>query len=484
MERLFEDYVHVEDFAWSADGTHVAVVTHRTPDIESQYLHGASISIIRILGKECKKICHLPRGVSCLTWSSSALFFLANNILDQDTSGLAVYSVDLLDEGLSFPRKLAFGKENCPTGLANLGSSVIASVEHGLLDQLRFLDCKILLSQPKRIIEFDARLNVRNEIVLVISQGDLNSPTEVFHSATPGEMLQLSDHGKKFADKGFGNCTFLECQTLDNKERLEGLFLTPVQLSGTDRKPMTQLPTIVLLHGGPYSRVTDSFDVWDPFHMMIPIFLKRGYGILIPNYRGGSGRGEHFASYGCGNLGMYDEPDIIAMVQHAITEGYADSDNLVAAGWSQGGHLAYLSSVRNGAHGFGWRFKGIIAGAGISDWDTLILASDLGYFQAQITGASPWTSDYDDLTGRSGSAIWEFKTAYGENRIPPMLILHGQNDQRTPVTQARGFKRAMDDAGLQCDFVTYPREGHYFTERKHIEDLMKRVLWFIEDALP
>jgi len=483
MERLFEDNIHVEDFTWSADGTQAAVVTHCDPDIESKYLDGASISILQIPGKEIRAVCHLPKGVYCLTWSGSTLFFLANNILDQDTSGLAVYSVDILDEEPFAPSKVAFGEENCPTGLVNLGSGPIASVEHGLQDQLRFLDGKVLISLPKRIIEFDTCLNARNEIVLVVSQGDLNNPTEVFSTTTTGEMLQLSDHGNTFAGEYLGNCAFLQCQTLDNKERLEGLFLTPAQLTGTDGKPTTSLPTIVLFHGGPYSRITDSFDVWDPLHMMIPMFLKRGYGILIPNYRGSSGRGQRFASYGRGRLGIYDEPDIVAMVQYAITQGYADSDNLVAGGWSQGGHLAYLSAVRNGAHGFGWRFKGIIAGAGITDWEALILTSDLGYFQAQIAGASPWRSEKDDLRARSGSALWKFKRAAQENRIPPMLILHGQNDQRTPVTQAKGFVRAMRQAKLPCEFVTYPREGHYFTERKHIEDLMMRVLRFVGDSL-
>ncbi len=64
-------------------------------------------------------------------------------------------------------------------------------------------------------------------------------------------------------------------------------------------------------------------------------------------------------------MGVYDEPDIIAMIQHAIELGYADKTRLVAAGWSQGGHLAYLSAVRNGTHGFGWQFRGIVAGAGV-----------------------------------------------------------------------------------------------------------------------
>jgi dipeptidyl aminopeptidase/acylaminoacyl peptidase len=60
-----------------------------------------------------------------------------------------------------------------------------------------------------------------------------------------------------------------------------------------------------------------------------------------------------------------------------------------------------------------------------------------------------------------------------------MLILHGEKDDRVPITQAWGFRRALDEAGLPFEFVTYPREGHSFRERKHIEDLMRRVLRFL-----
>jgi dipeptidyl aminopeptidase/acylaminoacyl peptidase len=92
------------------------------------------------------------------------------------------------------------------------------------------------------------------------------------------------------------------------------------------------------------------------------------------------------------------------------------------------------------------------------------------------TCGSPWNMEKDDLKKRTGSALWEFKHASKESRIPPVLILHGEKDQRVPITQSWVFRRALDEAGLPFEFVTYPREGHHFTERKHVEDLMERIL--------
>jgi dipeptidyl aminopeptidase/acylaminoacyl peptidase len=213
------------------------------------------------------------------------------------------------------------------------------------------------------------------------------------------------------------------------------------------------------------------------------LLLNHGYAILQPNYRGSSGQGERFARYSDGGMGVYDEPDIVAMTHHAIEKGLADRDRLLVGGWSQGGHLSYLSSVRNGAHGLGWRFKGAIAGAGVTDWDSLVLTSDIGYVQGETAGDAMWNLDGDDLRNRCGSALWEFKAAAKAERIPPILILHGEKDERVPVTQAWGFRRALDQAGLPFTFVTYPGEGHFLTRRRHIEDLVGRIVWFVKSQL-
>jgi dipeptidyl aminopeptidase/acylaminoacyl peptidase len=237
------------------------------------------------------------------------------------------------------------------------------------------------------------------------------------------------------------------------------------------------------MHGGPYSRYSDGFDQGGGVAAAVPEILAQGHAVFMPNYRGGSGRGHRFSQYTRGGMGLYDEPDIVAMTQAAIDERLADPERLMAGGWSQGGHLAYLSAVRNGAHGLGWRFRGIIAGAGVTHWDTMVLTSDIGLWQAQLAGAAPWEVDNANVASRSGSALWEFKRARDEGRIPPMLMLHGANDVRVPITQAWGFRRALDQAGLPFEFVTYPGQGHTIHNRKHFEDLVRRTLRFLQTHL-
>ena len=84
--------------------------------------------------------------------------------------------------------------------------------------------------------------------------------------------------------------------------------------------------------------------------------------MLLPQYRGSSGRGEKFALYSMGGQGKYDYADVISITDNAINKGFADPKNLIVGGWSQGGLITYLCSVRNGLHGLGWRFNAAIAG--------------------------------------------------------------------------------------------------------------------------
>lgn len=213
------------------------------------------------------------------------------------------------------------------------------------------------------------------------------------------------------------------------------------------------------------------------------ILLRAGYAVMYPNFRGGSGRGPKFANYAIGGIGTADYDDVVTLTNHCIKSKLSDPNNLIIGGWSNGGFLTYLAAVRNGLHGHGWRFKGGIAGAGITDWDSMVLTSESCSFDAELAGVAPWDANKQNVEGRKGSPIYEFKDAAKEKRIPDMLLLHGEKDVNVPISQAWGFQRAMKKAGLPCEFVTYPRAGHTLNERKQLVDMYQRVLRFCEERM-
>ena len=476
VTTLVSSDAHVVDLAWSDDGSKIAIAEMRTPDIESQFLHGIRISVVDISNKSIKEVCTFPNAIENLAWAGDTLYFLGNVYPESVISAQMVYSIDLKAETPTYV-PCAHGKEDCAWEMSKVGKDIAVYVQHGMEDQIRILNGHTLFTKKKQIQAWNAAFTTdSDEMILAIVQGDTSSPPEVFTTtASGGAMVQLSDHGNAIVDHKFGTALFLRCPAADDGTALDAVYLTPGPREEIPDKP---LATVVFIHGGPYNRLTDTFN--PAYHMWTPLLLNAGYGVLLPNYRGGSGRGEDFAAYARGKCGTHDYEDIITLTNHAIEEGYADKEKLLVSGWSQGGFLSFIACVRNGKHPHGWKFKAAIPGAGVSDADTMTLTSDIGAFQKDLADLAPWESDQSDVTGRTGSPIWEFKDAAKEGRIPPMLILHGENDKRVPIEQSIAFRRALESVDAPFEMVVYPREPHLFEERKHIVDMAERVLRFVD----
>ena len=467
---------HVKSLAWNDNGTKIAFTEVQTPDIESPN-YSTKICIVHISSRRVEEVCMFPNSTADLIWTNDSMYFIGAVTPETTITAKMVYSIDLKGEPTTYT-PCAHGKEDCARGLGKAGKDVTVFVQHDLEDQIRMLNGKTLFSRESEISAWDAAFTTdSDEMILAIAQGHTNSSAEVF-TTTPsgGAMVQLSNHSHAFEDREYGTPHFLRCQSGDDDVALNAVYITP---GNSKEKPAKPLPTVVSIHGGPYGRVTDNFN--PASFMWSPLLLEAGYGILLPNYRGGSGRGEDFAAAVRGNCGIKEYEDVITLTNHAVEEGFAGKERLLVSGWSQGGFLSFISSVRNGMHPHGWKFKAAIPGAGITEGDTMTLTSDLGStFEADLAGKAPWDSDEGDTSGRTGSAIWEFKAAADKGVIPPMLILHGEKDARVPLEQSVGFRRALESRGLPFEMVVYPREPHVIKERKHLVDMAERVLRFVD----
>ena len=478
---------HVIDLCWSPDGTRIGIVSCRTPDIEDKFLNGVMISTVDIGSIKVRDLCELPTAnYTNLTWAEDGrLYFCLGIPADKISAGHGVYATNPDTQSHSYD-KVAFGIDDDAVGLIKAtNGEVLAKVEHRLESRICRLSGKVLYSKRESLEVFDAAFTgTEDEVVLVVATSDVNHPVEVFTTTNGGgTMVQLSNHGQAFESRQFGTCNFMVCRSLDNKVALDAIYLSPASgaTSTGSTIPSKPLPTVVMVHGGPNTRLTNAFNTY--YYMWTPYLLSLGYGILLPNYRGSSGRGEQFASFSVDGVGNYDYVDIIATTQHAIEQGYADKDKLLICGWSQGGFLTFLCSVRNGLHDYGWRFNGAVAGAGISDSDAMALTSDLGsVFQPELNhGRVVWNMDRDDTRNRRASPLWEFNDAVQRSKredtmvVPPMLILHGEKDARCPVSQAWGMRRALESQDLPFEFATYPRQGHIFTEQKFWIDIGVRL---------
>jgi len=203
-------------------------------------------------------------------------------------------------------------------------------------------------------------------------------------------------------------------------------------------------PLLVVIHGGPtgvsrtvpYSSSTYPVDLWVP----------RGTLVLEPNYRGSAGYGEKFRALNVRNLGIGDAWDVLSGVDSLIAKGFVDPARVGTMGWSQGGYISAFLATHDSA-----RFKAISVGAGISDWMTYYVNTDIHPFTRQYLQATPW--DDPEIYAKT-SPITYIKQAK-----TPTLIQHGDADERVPPPNAHELYQGLLDQHVPAKLIIYKGFG-------------------------
>ena len=229
--------------------------------------------------------------------------------------------------------------------------------------------------------------------------------------------------------------------------------------------PNKRYPLLVVIHGGPTGISIPSLT----YSYVYPIWhwVDKGAVVLLPNYRGSAGYGEAFRSLNVRNLGVGDAWDVMSGVDYLVEEGIADPERMGSMGWSQGGYIsAYLSTNTD-------RFKAISVGAGISNWMTYYVNTDIHPFTRQYLKGTPWSDPEIYVVTSPMTNI--------NNASTPTLIQHGEFDRRVPTPNAYELYQGLQDVGVETKLVIYNGFGHGITKPKErLAAVWHNWDWFAE----
>lgn len=62
----------------------------------------------------------------------------------------------------------------------------------------------------------------------------------------------------------------------------------------------------------------------------------------------------------------------------------------------------------------------------------------------------------------------------------PVLLIHGEDDQRAPFAQAKAMRAALDAAHKPYEWLSKPGEGHGFYNEKNNIEFYTRLQAFLE----
>ena len=261
-----------------------------------------------------------------------------------------------------------------------------------------------------------------------------------------------------------GNAEMNPMETIRYKAS-DGMEIPAVVTYPRHRKHRTNLPVIVMPHGGPFGvRDQEEFGFF-PWHQAM---AELGYVVIQPNYRGSGGYGKEFVKEGRkpDGYGKRMQDDLNDAVTWFAASGLIDKNRACVMGWSYGGYATARGAQRDPDV-----WKCAIAGAGVYDmammnrWDEINLSS----FSARFQDTS------DDPNGISSAQNVK-------GRWSPILIVAGLRDARIPIEQSRTLVSRLKGAGKKegedFRYIEQPKGTHNLPyEDVHIEWLVEAENW-------
>jgi dipeptidyl aminopeptidase/acylaminoacyl peptidase len=215
-----------------------------------------------------------------------------------------------------------------------------------------------------------------------------------------------------------------------------------------DADPAMTGACVVHIHGGPEGAAARTF------MPIVQALALSGISVLTPNVRGSTGYGKRW--YSMDDLGkrLDSVADLAALHDHLPTLGL-DPARAALWGGSYGGYMVLA--------GIALQPDRWAAGVDIVGMSSLVtfLENTSGYRrQAREREYGSLEHDRDILTAAS-------PITYLDQMRAPLFVIHGANDPRVPLSEARQLKAAYDARGLPCELRVYPDEGHGLTKRSN-----------------
>jgi dipeptidyl aminopeptidase/acylaminoacyl peptidase len=285
--------------------------------------------------------------------------------------------------------------------------------------------------------------------------------------ATPTELRRLKPNERPRAIHAPAPLTIKRAPHVTPEEvsyrSFDGLEIPAFLFRPPNTSAEAPVAAIVSPHGGP----TDSYiDDHDP---RAQYFVDKGYAWLAPNFRGSTGYGRDFERKNHGVWGVDDTKDCIAAADFLTSLDWVDGDRLAIFGGSYGSYMATLAVTDDPEH----RYRCAVAAYGDVDIVTSWAQGDrLGVQDLERMMGPPSTAR---AAYRAGSPVHRL-----ENLQVPILIAHGERDDRVNPNQSEEHVAALRRLGKTFEYVTYPTEAHGFLRAGPQLHFMRRLERFLD----
>jgi dipeptidyl aminopeptidase/acylaminoacyl peptidase len=303
--------------------------------------------------------------------------------------------------------------------------------------------------------------NLEEDKFLVRTYSDRSRGAYYFYDHETKEVRHLSDISPWLPEEDLAPMRPIVYQTRDGLLVL-GYLTLPVGVEPRN------LPTVVMPHGGPWTR-----DNWG-FRSEVQFLANRGYAVLQMNFRGSTGFGRKFWELGFKQWGRDMQNDVTDGVQWLINQGIADRERIGIFGASYGGYvvlagLAYTPELY--ACGVDY--------VGVANLFTL-LETIPPYWEPMRQMMYEMVGDPE----KDSDLMRTVSPVFHATRIQaPLLIAQGANDPRVKRAESDQMVAALRSRGVEVPYMVKMNEGHGFHNEENRFDVYRAMEQFFAEHL-
>ncbi|MFC4765493.1 S9 family peptidase [Dyella koreensis] len=469
---------HVYEFAWSPDARRIAYVAAPPPGDNNWWIaklliqdaQSGANATVTVDPAITKGSLHglqiaLPR------WSpdGSRIAFIGGLMSDQGATGGDIYSVATSG---GEPVNLTPGTHVTPVWLSWTGAQqlLVSQIRHGQSEVAEYAISGNAAKLGRTLFTVPASIGAGEEaMALSVSddhsrvafvQSSFDAAPEVHAGPLGSTPPPAVTHFNAALKPSWGRTESVEWEN-------QGLHVQGWLIYPANYDPAKTYPMVVNVHGGPASAVIPR---WPGVGYGGAPFAALGYFVFMPNPRGSYGQGEAFVQANRKDFGYGDLRDTLAGIDAIEKKLPVDDKRLGLTGWSYGGFMSMFAPTQT------QRFKAVVAGAGIGNWQSYYGQNLIDQWMLPYFGASV----YDDPAAYAKSSAINFI----KQAKTPTLVVVGDRDAECPAAQSLEFWHALRAQNVPTSLVIYPNEGHRFVDPAHQRDVLQSALNWFQKYLP
>jgi len=226
-----------------------------------------------------------------------------------------------------------------------------------------------------------------------------------------------------------------------------------------------QAPTVVYVHGGPESQIRFEF------HPVIQYLVGQGFNVVTPNVRGSMGYGKTYLNLDNARKRMDAVADLAWLVKDLARFDEVDTGKIGIMGRSYGGFMVLASLTH---------YPDL--------WAAGVDIVGISHFRTFLENTGEWRralreSEYGTLADDSDFFEEIAPLNHSQNIKVPLLIFHGRNDSRVPVSEAEQLYADMRARGQEAELVIFEDEGHHTEKMENHIAMNSRIVRFFRSRL-